>query len=213
MERSPHLTRRLAWLLTAMYTTGLVGLNLSLTQNSFRLLVPYHLWFHAGLLFWLQPQKNRAFLIFATLTFLSGFWAEWAGVTTGLIFGEYAYGETLGWKILGIPVVIGANWFMLVYAAGITCRKIPVHWLLQATIAALMMTVLDFFIEPVAIRLDFWQWQNGRIPLQNFAGWFGLAFALQMLFSQLDFQKENSLARLTLIWQFAFFALQVLFFL
>jgi putative membrane protein len=34
------------------------------------------------------------------------------------------------------------------------------------------MTTLDFLVEPVAMKLGFWSWENDIIPLQNYAMWF-----------------------------------------
>jgi putative membrane protein len=30
------------------------------------------------------------------------------------------------------------------------------------------MTALDYFVEPVAMALGFWHWENDVIPLQNY---------------------------------------------
>lgn len=35
-----------------------------------------------------------------------------------------------------------------------------------------LMTSLDYLVEPVAIKLDFWNWENEIIPLQNYLMWF-----------------------------------------
>jgi uncharacterized membrane protein len=42
--------------------------------------------------------------------------------------------------------------------------------------AALLMVALDVLIEPVAVALDFWQWENAVIPIQNFVMWFANGF-------------------------------------
>jgi putative membrane protein len=34
------------------------------------------------------------------------------------------------------------------------------------------MTALDYFVEPVAMALGFWHWENDVIPLQNYMMWF-----------------------------------------
>jgi putative membrane protein len=35
-----------------------------------------------------------------------------------------------------------------------------------------LMTALDYFVEPVAMALGFWHWENDVIPLQNYMMWF-----------------------------------------
>jgi putative membrane protein len=34
------------------------------------------------------------------------------------------------------------------------------------------MTTLDFIVEPVAMKLGFWVWENDVIPTQNYIMWF-----------------------------------------
>jgi putative membrane protein len=34
------------------------------------------------------------------------------------------------------------------------------------------MTGLDFFVELFAMELEFWNWKNNLIPIQNFLMWF-----------------------------------------
>jgi putative membrane protein len=44
---------------------------------------------------------------------VAGFFIEAIGVNTGLIFGNYVYKTTLGWKFLETPLIIGVNWILL----------------------------------------------------------------------------------------------------
>jgi putative membrane protein len=39
---------------------------------------------------------------------------EVVGVKTGLIFGEYKYGSTLGIKLFEVPLIIGFNWVFVI---------------------------------------------------------------------------------------------------
>ena len=38
-------------------------------------------------------------------------------------------------------------------------------------IGALLMTGLDLVIEVSAPRFDYWEFENGHVPLQNYFGW------------------------------------------
>ena len=150
--------------------------------------------------------------------FLAGFFIEVIGVHSGIIFGKYWYGQTLGTKVLGVPLVIGANWLLLIYCSTtitqkifeILKKKLPQNLLfnsifLKSIFASSLMVCLDYLIEPVAIHLDFWHWQNEQIPTQNFQAWFLIAFLLNYIFLKGNFAKSNSLAILIFILQFAFF--------
>lgn len=45
-----------------------------------------------------------------------GIFLEYAGVTTGKIFGSYHYGRTLGTGWQGVPYLIGLNWAALIFS-------------------------------------------------------------------------------------------------
>lgn len=44
--------------------------------------------------------------------------AEILVVSYGIIFGNYKYGEILGYKVLGVPLIIGINWCILTLIKG-----------------------------------------------------------------------------------------------
>ena len=44
--------------------------------------------------------------------------AETIGVNFGILFGDYEYGENLGFKIFGVPFLIGINWIVLTFITG-----------------------------------------------------------------------------------------------
>lgn len=152
-----------------------------------------------------HQKWNRNFILSSLLIFLIGFFIEVIGVKTQLIFGNYWYGKTLGFKIMDVPVLIGANWFLLIYIISTSFRKIK-NSLLFGLVCASVMTLLDVFIEPVAIKLDFWQWQDNLIPLQNYAAWFVISFSLFLFFRKINGRTENRFSIIVLAIQFLFFA-------
>ena len=44
------------------------------------------------------------------------------------------------------------------------------------------MVFLDVLIEPIAPLLDFWTFEGGHAPYQNYLGWALVAFPLQWIF-------------------------------
>ncbi|MBP8155481.1 MAG: carotenoid biosynthesis protein, partial [Leadbetterella sp.] len=130
-------------------------------------------------------------------------------VKTQMIFGAYAYQTTLGLKILGVPPMIGINWFLMVFCAGILIEKITKKRLniFQKTIlGAILLTLFDYIAEPVAISQNMWTWTYGTPPLQNYIAWFIVAFALLFAFFKLKFTKNNPLGVALFIFQLLFFA-------
>ncbi len=194
-----------AALLIAMHVAGLVGLTWPISQPYFLKLVPFHLLFTTAIVIAFHTTINTLFIRFAVCTFVAGFLAEVLGVKTGLIFGYYSYGSTLGWKLWTVPIIIGCNWLILVYCSGSIARKLTKNRMFQPILAATLMVLLDLFIEPVAIRLDFWQWESVGVPLQNYIGWFLLSFLLQLLFQKWIRDTHSRMAVLVYGVQFAFF--------
>lgn len=195
-----------------MYVAGIIGLNINATAEFFRFLTPFNLLASCGILLYFHKEWNRNFLIFITLTLLIGYFIEVVGVKTGMIFGEYQYVTTLGFKILNVPPVIGINWLLLVYCVGSAFCRVTKPIYFKVIYGALLMTMFDFLAEPIAIRLNMWSWQNTLPPLQNYVGWFITSAFLLTLFHSLKFRKDNPIALWLLILQICFFGIQSLIF-
>ncbi|MBO9638059.1 MAG: carotenoid biosynthesis protein [Siphonobacter aquaeclarae] len=194
-------------MLRLMYLTGFVGLQAE--EPLFRLLVPFHLALTTVLLLLFQEQPTYRFWLFCGFVSLTGYAVEVLGVRTGVIFGSYAYGDTLGWKLFGVPLTIGLNWLVLTlsvncFVPSLLKKRVP-RWI-RVSLAALLMTSLDVILEPVAVRFGFWYWQDNAIPSRNFLSWYALAWLFSYLYQTLSFPKKNPLGA-------DIFLLQVLFFL
>uniref|UniRef100_UPI004047E619 carotenoid biosynthesis protein n=2 Tax=Roseivirga sp. TaxID=1964215 RepID=UPI004047E619 len=198
--------------LIATHIAGAIGLIYEPTRSLFQNLTPLNLLVTAAIIFHFEKEKTAQYFIFIIATFLIGFFAEVLGVKTGMIFGDYAYGETLGIKVLNVPLSIGLNWAILIYIAGIVSNKLFENFWLRISFGSILMVLLDFLIEPVAIDFDFWTWNTPEIPIQNYIGWFILSLLLHSLFQKLNFGKTNPLAIKLLIIQFSFFAVLNLFY-
>jgi uncharacterized membrane protein len=90
---------------------------------------------------------------------------------------------------------------------GLACSNHPETFQALTPLNLLLTAGLDFFFEPVAMLYDFWSWQNNKIPVQNYFGWFGLAFILQLYFQHSLVNKQNALAIWVVRVQGAFFIL------
>ena len=195
-----------ALVLAIFYLVGFVGLGFSSHRPLFQALVPFNLLLTNAVLFSFHRGFTKPFGVFAAVVAGSGFLAEVLGVHTGVLFGSYQYGSTLGLKLWKVPLLIGLNWLMLVYTTGHLSDLFRLPWPLKALLATGLMVGLDYFLEPVAVQLGFWSWQGGQIPLSNFIGWFGVALLMQLYYQQADFPKVNPLAPLVFGLQLLFFA-------
>ena len=191
--------------LVIFHAGGFWGLMFSGRPMYFQQLTPLNLLLTNILLFSLHRHWNKTFLVFAAVVAIVGFMAEVIGVHTGLLFGNYKYGEALGTELWDVPLLIGLNWLMLIYSTGTILSKLKTNLLVKALAGAVLMVLLDFFMEPVAMQFDFWDWKGAVIPVSNYAGWFGLAFLLHLYFQVTNVNKQNPLAPFVYLVQLLFF--------
>ena len=180
--------RILAVVLPVLFSVGLAGHLLPGTAPWMLWLTPFYLLFTGvGVAAPAVAAGGRPMALWMGMAYAFTFWMEAVGVATGAVFGAYAYGPVLGWAWRGVPLIIAFNWAMVVNGmmslatrivpAGAGAWRRPLLILLTAGGA----TLFDFIMEPVAIRLDYWTWAQGSIPLQNYAAWFGLAALLAVI--------------------------------
>ena len=95
----------LIWL---FHFSGLLGI-LFIDRELFLETTPINLFITFLLLFVNLPEINRGVAIAASVAFVVGMGVELLGVNYGLIFGQYVYGNNLGVKLGGVPLLIGAK--------------------------------------------------------------------------------------------------------
>jgi putative membrane protein len=205
--------------------TGVLGILFSPYKDWFVSCTPLVLLFMFLLLANTQLKSLKNFLLSFAIAFVISMATEIIGVNTGLLFGEYQYGPVLGPKILGVPWLIGLNWFVIVYCSGSFLLqsieliknklKIPLTGATSTTMVVLggaaMATFFDFILEPVAVKLDFWTWNTGDIPLFNYLCWFVVSAVLLRVNLQLKQVNTHVFASSLLIIQAVFFLLLNLF--
>ena len=203
---------------------GLVGLlffdkTFFLQSTSINLLLMF------ALLLWTQHEKNIYFFLFLIVCFCVGIAVEIIGINTKILFGDYTYGNVLGYKVQHVPLLIGVNWFIIIYCCGIsihtllmkainsisadTGKKPMVLKALSVIIDGATLAVLfDWMMEPVAVKLGYWTWNgDGSIPFYNYICWFGVSLFLLTVFHFIPFSKNNKFAINLLLIQMMFFLL------
>jgi len=170
---------------------------------------PVNLFLMLLLLILHEQPINFRFVQAFFMAVVVGMITEMIGVNTGLLFGDYSYGEVFGRKLFGVPVLIGINWFCVVYSSNVVARKLNGNAmndkLSVALLAAAIATAFDWIMEPVAMKLGFWNWRDGTIPFFNYASWFVISFAVSIVFGYLKIQASNKLAPYFLVIQALFF--------
>ena len=194
-------------LLSLFYLVGIVGLSMDFSRDMFLSLTPLNLLLTLVLLTLGNKDYSKRYLIAFIAIYLTGFWVEVAGVHTEMLFGSYRYGAPLGLKFLEVPLIIGVNWFLVSFAsmgiaATFTDRKWP-----RILLATVLTVGIDFLIEPVAVELGFWKWQNDIIPVQNYVMWFVTALFIQMILFSAEIRMRKWICISVYAVQVFFFAL------
>lgn len=176
-----------------------------------------------ALLFYTQRSINVGYIFFFIVCFVVGFSVEYIGTKTGYLFGNYAYGDVLGPKISGVPLIIGVNWFIIIYCCGVTILTLfnrmtrgleepqrPKPIMKMASVVsdgALLAVFFDWIMEPAAIALGYWSWNGGEVPMFNYVSWLIVSVVLLIVFHFSRFEKQNKFAVNLLLIQLMFFLL------
>lgn len=196
-------------ILMVFYTVGVFGI-LGDDPLGFASMTPINLML-SGLVLWINHEKWTTKAAMAILfAGLVGFAIEVVGVKTGVIFGSYHYGENMGSKLFDVPLTIGLNWAILSYCSIIIANRLFRKTVAVASLSASFMVGLDYLIEPIAIKLDFWNWQ-GDIPVQNFIAWWIISFIINLVAYPMMQGSSNKLALPLFILQVLFFGILNIF--
>src|SRR3954447_8058737 len=113
-----------------------------------------------------------------------GLAAETVGVHTGFPFGSYAYTDTLGPRLAGVPLLVPLPWTMLGYPCLLLGRRLgrpltagPAVG--TALLGGVALAGWDLFLDPQMVAQGHWSWAHPTpalpgvpgIPLTNYAGW------------------------------------------
>ena len=150
-------------------------------------------------------NSHKWFFHMVILGFLTGMITEILGVQRGWIFGDYKYGNALGYKILGVPMLIGVNWALLTIITAAIAQQFYENLFMRIVIGVCLMILLDLLIEPIAPVLDFWAFEGGNAPLQNYIGWTAVAIFLQSIFHYFRIEVKGWFPNQLYILQIIFF--------
>ena len=192
--------------LVIFHLVGIVGLRTELTSRLFMRLTPLNLLLSLGMLFAFHRDWTPFWRIFCVVIFVAGWGIEVLGVQTGVIFGVYEYGDTLGPALLGVPVMMGVNWLMLIYMVGNVTLLSGAGQGARSALGAALMVLMDILIEPFGIRFDMWQWAGDLIPFQNYLAWFLISWAMLRYFHAHNLSDPNPVAFPLFLIQLGFFA-------
>jgi len=197
VKSSIRRTDRLGWTTgcaVLLHVTGLLGI-LFIDRDIFIALTPANLLLMQFLAWRNVNLPTTSYLKTAVIVWSLGLAVEWVGVHTGLLFGSYCYGTALGPRLASVPVLIGCNWFLVLagslswafhivrwvrerYARTASAKTLSILSSAVPFMGALIATVFDRLMEPAALRLGFWTWNQGHVPVYNYICWFGVSYLI-----------------------------------
>ncbi|MEP6465910.1 MAG: carotenoid biosynthesis protein [Parafilimonas sp.] len=216
------LIKACVFLALLFHISALIGILFTPYKNWFIQNTWFNLILMVDLLIITHPLKNKRFIGFFFVAIIAGFAAEVLGVNTAILFGKYSYGSVLGYKFFNVPLIIGINWFLIIYCTGMVTqfyesyilkklneKGIVIHKRMMITSfimdATFLAVLFDWVMEPVAVKLGFWQWQNNHIPTYNYICWAIISALLLALFRKLNYDRRNIFAVHLFIIQLLFF--------
>lgn len=171
-------------------------------------LTPIHLFVMFALFLWANSYFSIKLIKAIIVIYLIGVLAEVVGVRYNIIFGNYYYGNSLGPQVLEVPLIIGFNWLTLSFATYGVSSYLFKNKTVITVFASILMVLTDYIIEPMAGALDFWHWAGGKIPIQNYVGWFFVSLIIHSILVKMNFKFNIKLCLALLLSQILFFTIQ-----
>jgi putative membrane protein len=193
--------------LVIMYSVGVIGHNIESLLPLMQILTPFTLLLTGGVVFYnTLKHSDKRIILWCVGTYFVTFLLEVIGVKTGLIFGGYNYGDVLGFKILDTPLIIGLNWMFIILGVVLLVDKFFENVIVSVFFTGFIAVLFDYILEPVAINLGYWNWDNIEVPFQNYVAWFIIAVLAAVFFKLLKIEVRSPIP-------VQYFFVQLIFFL
>ena len=159
-----NLSIFIIWLFTI---SGMLGV-LSDFQDWFLGYTPLYLFLALVIILLYFTQFNAGVILLLAITFFLGFVVEILGLNFGLIFGNYSYGQNLGFMCFGVPLMMSVIWILLIIIKSDIPRIVSKNVLETTLVASALITALHMIIEISATRFYFWEFDDRVVTIQNY---------------------------------------------
>jgi len=113
------------------------------------------------------------------ITAVGGYGVESLGLHAGFPFGTYAYNDTLGPRIGGVPLIVGLAWTMFAWPAAVVAARLTRRYWTRVVVGAWALAAWDVFLDPQMVQAGHWRWSFAgpalpgihTVPLTNHLGW------------------------------------------
>jgi bisanhydrobacterioruberin hydratase len=185
-----------------VFTTGLLLIIIDRTRSQTVSYTEYFL-ILTGIVHLFQGLKRKyalqVIMLFIILSVIF-FGIEYYGVKTGYIFGNYNYTDIFRFTYEKVPYVIGLNWVLVIAGGYLIGENIFSNFLSTSNFYFKKLTTIfftgfyvltfDWFLEPIAIKLGYWEWLGNYIPVQNYFSWFLLGIFGGILFTIFQLERK-----------------------
>lgn len=139
----------------------------------------------ASLLHAARTRGVRTAAALLLVTAVGGLGVEALGVHTGFPFGGYAYGDAIGPKLAGVPLIIPLAWTWMAWPAWLAAGGTRARPL----VAGVGLAAWDLFLDPQMVAEHYWTWENPHpalpgvpgVPITNYLGWLAVAIAMMSI--------------------------------
>lgn len=130
------------------------------------------------LIYWQTKVNKKAvgFLVFLLAWFLT----EVLLTKVVLNNSEFSYGILFGFKLLGIPIVIGLMWFSAFLSSITIVSYGDINNIKKYTLAVFLMLMFTMTFNQFASVFNILQWANGRVSFIYYLIW--ILFSLTVIF-------------------------------
>ncbi len=188
--------RQAAWfarfLLLVLYALGFGSYCIGLPDVEWWL--PLGLVVAAVVVFVFHFPWTRAHRLFCILVLMATYGVELVGMHSQWVFGHYTFGDGLGIKVFGVPVLVGVYWLLLIYCCGMTVLFLGIQPPWRALSGAACWVVVDLLTQPLATVLSWKQWVAPSVGVQNYVAGFYISFIILWFFYRLPQHSINRMA-------------------
>ena len=160
-------------------------------------------------------------LIYVFSAMILGYGAEFIGINTGIVFGDYHYNADNPGMIFDVPYFIPVQYAYLLYGINMLCLAISNKLLLRhhvwmlALLTGVIATLKDLCTDPIKSTVQhIWIWPHGGgylgVPVHNFVGWFFVFVTLTLVATGLAWHRGNRSATVQLNKEIFYFPLLLL---
>ena len=107
-----------------------------------------------------SSRPALAVVAFVAVTVVVGFTVEAVGTRTGFPFGHYAYDNSLGTRLLRVPLVIPLAWTMMAWPALCCSPSVGEAASTRCLVAGWALASWDLFLDPQMVAAGHWHWRD-----------------------------------------------------